>query len=424
MINNRNLFQVPNQNSCDSKLRDLIYTIDENLITFLRENLKKDDYLCVCSGGTTSSCAKDNLYTLDLRKNYSQISFDNKNQHVTLGGGVNMGNLSKYLDKFERFFPIGLSQLPGLGYILTGGVSPLSRRYGLAVDNIISMKGYFANGEKFSLNKYHLNAAEYKIWNCLKGAAPFFSIVTEIKLKTFRSYPILVFEGSVKEDELAELIIKSENFPKNASLQWIFADKIYFYILIELRTNEDKSFADKFSLNLKKYSSLKITKYKSLNSIKFFPKELNLFEFNSNNHSEVMSLLGKNLGNKVFSFIKILKEINLSKPNKACYVASQQLGCFSQDNKNSFFIHRECIWKPWIFASWEKNNLKEREIAINWIYKSWGKMKVFYPKIHLAQLHNHLTSHAEEIQLAFGEKISFLKDLKNFYDPSRILPPL
>ena len=31
------------------------------------------EYLCVCSGGTTSSCAKENLITLDLRKNYKNI---------------------------------------------------------------------------------------------------------------------------------------------------------------------------------------------------------------------------------------------------------------------------------------------------------------------------------------------------------------
>ena len=43
-----------------------------------------------------------------------------------------------------------------------------------------------------------------------------------------------------------------------------------------------------------------------------------------------------------------LSEINFLKPNKSCYVASQQFGCFSnkKNNSSSLFIHRECSWKP------------------------------------------------------------------------------
>ena len=42
----------------------------------------------------------------------------------------------------------------------------------------------------------------------------------------------------------------------------------------------------------------------------------------------------------------------------------------------------------------------------------------------MAQLHNHLQSHKEEINLAFGNKLKNLKLLKKFYDPANILPPL
>ena len=57
-------------------------------------------------------------------------------------------------------------------------------------------------------------------------------------------------------------------------------------------------------------------------------------------------------------------------------------------------------------------------------FKSWSKLKIFYPNIHLAQLHNHLDSHEEEIILAFGNRINELKTLKNIFDPQGILPPL
>ena len=427
MIARKNLFKVPNSNSNDAKIKDVIYEIDKSFIEKFNKNLINKEYLCICSGGTTSSCAKDNFITVDLRKNYKQIKFNKKTGIIRIGGGVLMGDLIKSLDKFNRTFPIGLSTLPGIGYILTGGISPLSRRYGLAIDSIISVKGFFGNGEYFSLNEEKIiDEKDLKIMEGIKGAAPFFSIITEIGLKTFKSYPIRIFEGFINNNELEELIIKSEEFPQNMSMQAIFADKIYICVVAEIKTEKDQILVDKHTIDFKRYSSLKIRNYKSFNNIRFFPKELNLYEFNSNNHSEVISLLGNDLKKNVKDFIKALSEINLSKPNKSCYAAIQQLGC-ELNNKNkssSLFIHRECSWKPWIYASWEKDNYEEKNLALTWMNQSWDKLKRFFPYIHMAQLHNHLQSHREEINLAFGNKLKNLKLLKKFYDPANILPPL
>ena len=121
-----------------------------------------------------------------------------------------------------------------------------------------------------------------------------------------------------------------------------------------------------------------------------------------------------------------MKEIIKDKPNKSCYVASQQLGGKTKefDPESSFFIHRTSTWKPWIYAAWKKDDIKERETVLNWMNESWEKLKIFFPKIHLAQIHNHLNSHEEEVYLSFGERLSELKTLKNICDPEGILPPL
>jgi len=427
MINKSNLFKVPNSNSNDAKIKKVVYEIDKSFFNKFKKNSTNKEYLCICSGGTTSGCAKDHFVTVDLRKNYNHIKFDIKTGIINIGGGVLMDDLLKNLDKFNRTFPIGLSTLPGIGYILTGGISPLSRRYGLAIDSVISVKGFFGNGEYFSINEEKINdEKELKILEGIKGAAPFFTIITEIGLKTFKSYPIKIFEGFINKNELEELIIKSEEFPKNMSIQWIYSDRIYIYIVAEIKTAKDKISAEKYIADFKKYSTLKIRNYKSFNNVRFFPKELNLFELNSNNHSEVISLLGNDLKNNAKNFIAALSEINISKPNKSCYVASQQLGC-ELNNKSeysSFFIHRECSWKPWIYASWEKDNYEDKNLALTWMNQSWNKLKKFFPYIHMAQLHNHLHSHEEEINLAFGNKLKNLKLLKKFYDPANILPPL
>ena len=206
-----------------------------------------------------------------------------------------MGDLVNYLQKHNRSFPIGLSKLPGAGYILTGGVSPLSRAYGLAIDNIESIKGFLGNGKFISLKKNQINPEEQLIWEAIKGAAPFFSIITEIELKTIQSNPIKVIEGFVNLNELSEIIKLSEEFPENISLQWIYAQKIYIYIFAELKNNlEDKRTEENLML-LDKFPTLEKQFYENFNKINFFPKELNLYELNVNNHSEVISLLGEDL---------------------------------------------------------------------------------------------------------------------------------
>ena len=422
----RNLLEIPNINSKDAQLKKLIYNVENFLFGIDKKLINKSEYLCICSGGTTSSCAKNGLITLDLRKEYNKIHLDKKNNQVNIGGGVIMGDLTKYLEKHNRSFPIGLSKLPGAGYILTGGVSPLSRSHGLAIDNVESVKGFFGNGESFSLEKSKLNREEQLIWEAIKGAAPFFSIITEIGLKTIKAYPIQIMEGFINENELKEIIKLAENFPKNLSLQWIYAEKIYVYILAELKDNSDYKRTKENLSFIEKISNLNKTLYKNFNEINFFPKELELYELNTNNHSEVISLLGQDLKNDIPIFIKCLKEIMDNKPNKSCYVATQQLGGKTKKSNHgsSFFIYRQSTWKPWIYASWKKNDSKEKEVVMEWMYKSWRKLRMFYPNIHLAQLHNHLNSHREELKLAFGNRFNELKTLKNICDPESILPPL
>ena len=426
MIEKNYSFEVINTNARDSQSRDIFFDIKKDI--FSREKLKieKNQYICVCSGGTTSSCVREDFLTLDLRKKYNQIYFDKESKIVSVGGGVLMKNLLNHLDKYNRLFPIGLSNLPGMGYVLTGGVSPLSRRYGLAIDNIEFLKGYFGNGEYFSLNKNKLNKRELEIWEALRGAAPFLAIVTEIGLKTFQNFPLLTIEGFIKEIELKEIIKIAENFPENMSLQWISTNKIYIYIVAEIKTEKDKINIQNHLKALNKYKSLSLKNYKDFKEVVFFPKELELFEFNPNYHSEVISLLGNDLDRNANKFVEIISDINKNKPNNSCYIACQQLGGMTKEisNYQSYFVHRNSSWKPWIFASWERNSIKEREIAINWMNASWEKLKKFCPNIHLAQLHNHLDSHDEEVTRAFDKKLEELKILKNFCDPSGILPPL
>ncbi len=426
MKKNKNLLEIPNINSKDAEFKELIYDVNDSLFNKDNYSKKKFEHLCVCSGGTTSSCAKNGFTTLDLRKNYSKIHLDKESNLVTIGGGVKMGDLINHLQKHNRSFPIGLSKLPGAGYILTGGVSPLSRAYGLAIDNIESIKGFLGNGTFIFLKKNQISPEKQLIWEAIKGAAPFFSIVTEIELKTIQSNPIKVVEGFVNLDQLSEIIKLSEEFPENISLQWIYAKKIYIYIFAELKNSLEDKKTEECLILLEQFPHLEKNFYENFNEINFFQQELDLYELNTNNHSEVISLLGEDLENDIPIFMKCLNKIMDNKPNNSCYIASQQLGCKTKKllHGSSFFVHRNSTWKPWIYASWKKNDLQEKKVVMDWMYDSWSKLRRFYPNVHLAQLHNHLNSHREELTLAFGNRIEELKTLKNIFDPQSILPPL
>ena len=162
MKNIKNLLKVPNINSSDAQVKKLIYKIEDNLFDNFYKTSSKSEHLCVCSGGTTSSCAKNGFITLDLRKKYNQIHLEKEKNLIKIGGGVIMKDLMNFLENHNKTFPTGLSKITGAGYILTGGISPLSRRYGLAIDNIEFIKGYLGNGNFISLDKKNLNSNQKK----------------------------------------------------------------------------------------------------------------------------------------------------------------------------------------------------------------------------------------------------------------------
>ena len=143
------------------------------------------------SGGTTSRAAADKHWILDLSKNYQNISFDLEKKHVEIEAGVKMGDLCDFLRRHKRSFPIGLSGKTGMGYILTGGISPLSRSRGLAIDQILEIKGFWGNGREFHFSRPNTLEESTLEWKALCGAAIFLSIITKVKLKTQPLRPIL-----------------------------------------------------------------------------------------------------------------------------------------------------------------------------------------------------------------------------------------
>ena len=377
----------------------------------------------MASGGTTSRSAADGHWILDLRKNYQNISFDLDKKHVEIDAGVHMGDLSDFLKKHKRSFPIGLSGKTGIGYILTGGISPLSRSKGLAIDQIIEIQGFWGNGKEFHLFRPNTSKILNSEWKALCGAAIFLGIITKLKLKTQPLRSLLSWTAYLSLSQLSECIHQAEIWPNSLSLQWIYGENIFAHAIGEVKHNDDEPILINLLEKLPSSRNRVINKFSDMNSLPNLSLGNN--KNNNSNHSEVLGLLGPAWQKNNPQVLKIVKNLIKKKPNKSCYIASQQLGGLTHFNDlDTSFIHRDAIWKPWINGAWKAYDQSGRERALEWMKECWNNLEFICPGVHLAQIHPHLAWHEKELSSAFKDWLPKLQEIKAIYDPKNVMPPL
>ncbi len=406
----------------------MLEKVDNHLIELLRTGKLQNPPLLVCSGGTTSRCAAHDHWTLDLRNFYKKIKFINKTKEVEIGGGVLMSDLIDQLYKYNYSFPIGLSGKTGMGYILTGGISPMSRSEGLAIDKIKQIEGFFGNGEKFLIKRPNESSSNdiKLLWKGLCGAAPYLAIVTKVRLKTVKLEPIVSIYQQVDLNNLTSLIQASEEAPQGISLQWIWANKIYMYLLVKRNDQKSIKFIEELkSSNLINNNSIYMN-HKKLNDLPILQDKSQNIVKGVKNHSEVLGLLGPKWGDNTKNIINIVRSLIKLRPNDNCSIASQQLGEVTKTNNTDLtsFIHRDAVWKPWITASWPAGDSSARLESLKWMEEAWSSLSNYCPGIHQAQMHPHLSWYKKEIKSAFGHWLPELQRLKLNCDPNGMLPPL
>ena len=335
-----------------------------------------------------------------------------------------MGKLCSFLEKHKRSFPIGLSGNTGMGYILTGGISPLSRSKGLAIDQIIEIKGFWGNGKEFHLLRPNTKNELTNEWKALCGAAIFLGIITQVKLKTQPLRPLLSWTANLSFSQLSECINQAESWPNSLSLQWIYGDDIFAHAIGEIKNTDNESVLIKLLEKLPFSRNRIINKFNNMRSLPNLSFGNNN-NYNNSNHSEVLGLLGPAWQEKNQQVLKILKELINKRPNKSCYIASQQLGGLTHLNDlDTSFIHRDAIWKPWINGAWEAHNQAKRKRTLEWMTECWNNLEFICPGVHLAQIHPHLEWHKKELSSAFEDWLPNLEELKAIHDPRNIMPPL
>ena len=418
----KNLLTLQNKNSNDSDVLGVFDEVNSELFKSLKLSQKASIPFLVSSGGTTSRAAADNHWTLDLRKNYQKISFELDTKHVDIEAGVRMGDLSDFLLKHKRSFPIGLSGTTGMGYILTGGISPLSRSRGLAIDQIMEIKGFWGNGKEFHLSRPNKSKESVLEWKALCGAAIFLAIITKLKLKTQPLRPILSWTANISFSQLSECIKQAESWPNSLSFQWIYGETIFAHAIGEVKDADHEAFLINLLEKLPFKCNRIIQKVKSINSL----PNLSLGRNNNNaNHSEVLGLLGPAWKEKNLQVLMIIKDLIDKRPNKSCYIASQQLGGLTHlKDLDTSFLHRDAVWKPWIHGAWLAHDQRQRKKALKWMEECWTNLEFICPGVHLAQIHPHLAWHQKELSSAFKEWLPKLQEIKALNDPRNLMPTL
>lgn len=155
----------------------------DDVRTAVRLTRSVDRSLTVKAGGhhISGSAVHDDAVLLDLS---ALTGIRTDADSVTVGGGATWGAVDRATAAIGRATPGGQDPNIGVaGLTLGGGVGWLSRRYGLACDNILSAAVVLADG---SLVRASESTDDDLFW-AIRGGGGRFGVVTRLR---FRTYPV------------------------------------------------------------------------------------------------------------------------------------------------------------------------------------------------------------------------------------------
>ena len=418
----------------DSHPAGWISTDAISLSNLIRQGIQPTPLL-VCAGGTSSRCAADGLWTLDLRARHRQLIISEVGDEVEIGTGLTMAEVLQGLQTHGRSIPVGLSTVPGCGFVLTGGVGPLSRSQGLAMDHIVGLRGVWGNGNIFDLSAPANPAAStgttsnkesHQQWKGLLGAAPFLAVVTAIRLRTQKLTPLMIWRAVCSVQQLEIAIEAAEQWTHSASLQWAWNERIELFIACSADDLAAMAAVQSLKTLLGHCAESSMTIVPGQHAQPPFGALATLTAAKGHNHSEVISRLGPAWGQRLPSLLTDLNQLIRGRPHPGCQISAQQLGGMSSQVpvSRTSFIHRDAIWKPWINAVWNANDAEGRERSLDWLFHANSILTKYCPGVHLAQIHPHLSCHKAELNDAFQDWLPVLNQLKSHHDPYGLLPPL
>lgn len=178
---------------------------DEDILLAIQYARDNDLGIAVRTGGHeyigASSTAGDNIQ-IDLSGRespdraaypYRQSSIDEDEESLSIGVALNVDDVNAISCKHGLFFPHGeCCEVHIGGHTQTGGVSVISRTFGLMIDHLLRFDIILADGSKRTVNRDSQDPLDQDLWFAVLGGSPGnLGVLTSITIKYLKDadYP-------------------------------------------------------------------------------------------------------------------------------------------------------------------------------------------------------------------------------------------
>ena len=181
-------------------------------VNFAREN----GLLTSIRGGghnVSGSALCDGGLTIDLSQ-MRAVRVDQTSQTVHVQGGATLADVDRETQVFGLATPLGVVSETGVaGLTLGGGFSHMRRKYGLAIDALVSVDIVTADGQAL-----HVSESEHAdLFWALRGGGGNFGVVTSFEFRLFPIGPNVFFTGQFYDiDDAPEVARKWRDFMEQA----------------------------------------------------------------------------------------------------------------------------------------------------------------------------------------------------------------
>jgi FAD/FMN-containing dehydrogenase len=141
------------------------------------------------------------------------IHVDPQARTVTVGGGCTWGEVDRATGEHGLATPSGIISTTGVGGLtLGGGLGHLTRKFGLAIDNLLSAEVVLANGERVTAS-----ASEHPdLFWALRGGGGNFGVVTSFTFRLHEVGTVVAGPTFWSIDDAAEVLSAYREFLPNA----------------------------------------------------------------------------------------------------------------------------------------------------------------------------------------------------------------
>ena len=122
----------------------------------------------------------------------------------------------------------------------------------------------------------------------------------------------------------------------------------------------------------------------------------------------------------------ILRTAIQGAPNRLCRIDLQHLGGVVGDRpmRSSSYRGRKAAWSIVISGLWHPDQIATADAVRQWSDDLFDALAPISCHVYLAERHPGTNRYGRQLQLAYGDDLAHLQEMKRQWDPDQILPTL